>query len=114
VDLGNGAPGYSDLVGVVVPWEWPSAFDGISPGDVLAVQKAIAAGHWKQNSQATDWAGVAVADTLGLDLDDAPVRPRVKQLLKTWIESGALKVERRQDDTRHERPFITVGTWITD
>jgi hypothetical protein len=109
ISLGNGPP--SDHVGVVVPWQWPDAFDGIAPGTLFAVQQRISQGSWKVSPQAQNWAGVAVAEVLGLDPADAKDKSGCRTLLKTWIDGGALQIVRRQDESRHERPFIEVGQW---
>ncbi len=111
VGLGNGPDGLGDSVGVVTPWEWPSAFGDVTTDDLFRVQKAIAAGEWRQSSGAKGWAGNAVADVLGIDLGDPAGKAKVKTLLRTWIENGALKVVQRPDESRHERPFIEVGQW---
>jgi hypothetical protein len=102
-----GGPG--DQVGVVVPWKYPNPFDDLTTADLAKVQKAIAAADWKESSQAKTWAGVAVADVLGLDVSDPAAKTKVKALLRTWIEKGALKIVRKLDESRHERPFIEVG-----
>jgi hypothetical protein len=111
VQLGNGPQGHGDSVGVVTPWEWPSAFGGITTDDLFRVQKAIAGGEWRQSPTAKGWAGSAVADVLGLDLTDHAAKAKVKSLLRTWIENKALKVVQRPDESRHERPFIEVDQW---
>lgn len=111
VQLGNGPDGHGDSVGVVTTWEWPSAFGGGTTDDLFRVQKAIAGGQWRQSAGAKNWAGFAVADVLGLDLADMSAKAKVKSLLKTWIENKALKVVLRDDESRHERPFVEVDQW---
>ncbi|WP_346033264.1 AAA family ATPase [Erythrobacter westpacificensis] len=104
VSLPNG-----DSVGAAVQWTPPNAFDGISVRDLYEVQQRIAAGEWAENVQANDWAGHAVAQVIGADLDDKADKARVKSLLRTWIENGALKVERRPTRKGREKPFLIVG-----
>jgi hypothetical protein len=112
VQLGNGPQGHGDSVGVVTAWEWPSAFGGVTTDDLFRVQKAIAAGEWRQSpTAAKGWAGSAVADVLGLDLTDQAAKAKVKSLLRTWTENKALKVVQRPDESRHDRPFIEVDQW---
>jgi AAA domain len=111
VQLGNGPDGHGDSVGVVTAWEWPSAFGNVTTDDLFRVQKAIAAGEWRQSAGAKGWAGSAVADVLGLDLDDPAAKAKVKTLLRTWIDNKALKVVQRLDESRHDRPFIEVDQW---
>jgi hypothetical protein len=114
IDLGNGALGPSDLVGVVTPWKWPDPFDGMSVKDLYAVQKRIAAGEWRESAQAKNWAGVAVAEHLNLDPRDKFAKARCRSLLKQWLGSGALLVVRKPDESRHERAFIEVGQWAVE
>ena len=66
----------------------------------------LGAGAFRQSSQATDWAGYAVAEELGLDGHDLDARAKIKKMLKTWIGNKALKVEERIDDHREKRTFI--------
>jgi hypothetical protein len=111
VELGNGPEGRGDSVGVVAAWEWPSAFGDVTTDDLFRVQKAIAAGEWRQSASAKGWAGTAVADVLGLELSESTVKAKVKTLLRTWIDNKALKVVQRPDESRHDRPFIEVDQW---
>lgn len=112
VDLGNAADGQvSDSVGAVRCWSWPDPFDGVSTSDLLAVQDKIAAGQWRADVQATEWAGRAVAEVLSLDLDDKANKRKVKGLLATWVETGALRRVMAADKTRQNRPMIVVGAW---
>lgn len=112
VDLGNGdeeEPG--DNVGAVRSWQWPDPFDGVSASDLLAVQNAIATGGWRESAQAREWAGKAVAESLGINLDDKAGKQRVKGLLATWLKTGALMRVMAPDKTRQNRPMIVVGKW---
>ncbi|ACB96243.1 AAA family ATPase [Beijerinckia indica] len=53
VNLGNGPPDASqmlgDNVGVVGRWTWPSALDGLTVSDLLAVQRRIHEGQWRED-----------------------------------------------------------------
>jgi hypothetical protein len=116
VDLENGPPeeGLGDNVGVITPWSWPNALSGLTAADVLRVQRLIAepGRAWREDIRATDWAGHAVAQALGLDLDDPAERARVKTLLKTWLGSGLLDIDAQVDANRKERKYVVVGRWI--
>ncbi|MEC9065712.1 MAG: AAA family ATPase [Pseudomonadota bacterium] len=110
VDLGNGDADHpSDKVGAAVHWTPPDPFDGLSTSDLYEVQQRIAAGEWGDSVQAKDWAGYAVAEVIGADLDDKADKARVKSLLRTWKETGALKVESRGTDKGRKKPFLVVG-----
>jgi hypothetical protein len=100
-------------VGVVEPWQWPSALDGVTARHLLEVQKLIAGGQWREDIRAQKWAGKAVAEVLGLNLDEAPDKEKAKGCLAAWLASGALKVEFGEDDKRNERKFVVVGEWAT-
>ena len=109
VSLGNGGGGPDDFIGVATRWEWPNALDGLCVADLRKVQDVIAEGEWAENVQATNWAGRAVADALGLDLDSPADKGRVKSLLRTWMVNKALKAETRYNAActrrRNNRPL---------
>lgn len=107
VELANG-----DHVGVVEPWQWPDAFDGLSARDLLAVQTAIDGRDFADNVQAADWVGFEVGRVLRIDVGDQAGKIRVRNLLRTWIGTGALRVEHaRNEASRKMRPVVRVGAW---
>ena len=118
VPLGNGDPDLpfynGDRVGVAEPWTWPDAMAGISTNDLRAVQKAVEAARWRENVQAADWVGKAIAGVLKLDPDSKTDRGRISGMLRTWLASGALTKVRGVDLKGNERTFVEVGTWATD
>ncbi|MDF3607912.1 helicase RepA family protein [Paracoccus sp. DMF-8] len=110
--LGNGtADRPEDFVAVAEAWTPPDAFDGITTADLLKVQHAVDGKALRENAQANDWAGHVIAPLLGLNSQDKADRARIKQLMRTWIATGALQVERLPDDKGHSRPSIFVGEW---
>jgi hypothetical protein len=114
-DLGNGSDGQpGDSVGVVTRWTWPDAFDGVTVSDLRAVQVAIAAGRWRENAQAKDWAGHAVAKVLKLDATNKAHRAKIAGLLKTWKSTGMLVVVEGKDARHETRSFIEVGAPADD
>ena len=94
VPLGNGdrATSDGDIVGVVTAWEWPNAFEGVTATDLRAVQAEVRNGRWRENSQANDWVGIAVAKVLKLDPKDKAAKAKIRALMKTWIENGMFAV----------------------
>ena len=106
VSLSNG-----DYVGVVVPWAWPDPLDGVTVDDLLAVQKLIDGKQYRENVQAKEWIGRAIAQVLDLDAEDQTDRQTIKQCVKVWINSGALQVVKVRDDKGKERPVLEVGEW---
>ena len=87
-----------------------AAPDDVAASDLRAVQRAIASGRWRENSQAKEWAGHAVATVIGLDATNKANKAKITSLLKTWIENGMLVVVDAMDDSRRTRSFIEVGT----
>jgi hypothetical protein len=81
----------------------------VSAADLRAVQAAIAAGRWRQNSQSKDWAGYAVASALKLDANDKAARSKIRELLKTWIKNGMFVVVEGLDNKRERRSYVEVG-----
>ena len=107
--------GLGDAVGVLTTWQWPDAFAGIKVEDTLAVQQRIASGQWRHAPQSpTQWVGIAVAEVLKLNLAKKPDRRRINVMLGTWLHNGALQVVEREDEHRHPKKFVEVGTSVTD
>lgn len=112
VDLGNGDGAQGDSIQVVLPWTPPDAFTGVTADHLREVQEKIERDDWRENSQAANWAGNAIADVLCLDLEDDAAKSRVKELLRTWLNSGALKIEPVRDTKKgRDVPFVRVGNW---
>jgi hypothetical protein len=115
IDLNNGPLGTGgDSVGVVTKWTWPDPFEGIGPRDLKAAQNEVAKGRWRENVQAKDWVGIAIARAMKLDPTDSAAKTRIKQLLKTWIANGMFVVVQGKDNKGNDRPFVEVGEWATD
>lgn len=123
VNLGNGTLAYpeGDAVGVVTAWDWPDAFDGVSAAVLEEVMRRLGAADdeldGQENEQAARWAGYVVADVLGLDCgprkksdrakQHGAARAKVRTVLRTWVESGALvRIVRR--DSRNGRDVVTL------
>lgn len=113
VKIGNG-----EWIGVCVPFKLPDAFDGISTKDAKRAQQIIADAHsngepLKESSQSPQWAGVAIGDMLGIDISDKKGKGKVTTILRTWIKSNVLAVEKVFDSKKgREVPVIVVGEWI--
>jgi hypothetical protein len=98
VDLGNATDTCpSDWLGVVTRWTPPKPFDDVTEEHMHDVRRRVADGQWRLDSQSADWVGTCVADVLGLDLSDKAAKARVKIILKTWFETGALKSVTKED-----------------
>lgn len=108
VELANG-----ESVGVAEVWEWPDTFDGFTGRDLLAVQNAIEGKHPRYSDQAgDDWAGVIVAEVLGLDASKD--KRRVKKMIADWLKSGALVKGSKIGPIRKPVPTVEVGEWATE
>lgn len=104
VDLGQG-----DTVGVVESFKMPTAFDGIGIRQLIEVQKAVDGQDYRFSEQAEDWIGYTIAEILGLDASGD--RPRIKQLINTWLKSNALKKVQKKLASGKTAPVVEVGEW---
>lgn len=104
VDLPNG-----DQVGVACRWEWPDAFEGVSSYHLQQVQARVSQGQYRKDTQASAWVGHVVAEVL--NLDPKTDRPRIKDIVKTWVDTDMLRYVEGEDDNRRPRIFVEVGTW---
>lgn len=101
-----------ESVGVIVPWRWPDAFDGIDPKSAAEVRLAVMASDPKpkESIRASAWVGHMVGPIIGIDSTDKGGKARLVSIIKTWISTGVLAVERVYSprDGR-EIPFIVAG-----
>ena len=110
MDLRNGKDGEpSDHVATLAPWRAPIASDAATVEDIEAIKAKIRAGRWRENEQASDWVGVAVADVLGLDLRDQSARRQVKAAIGEWVKQGVLRRAEGKDHRRNTRTFIEAA-----
>jgi len=99
-----------DAVAVVTPWTWPDAFEDVTVKDLREVQEVVAAGDWAKSPQANNWIGKAVAQVLGIDLDEPSEKQKVHTIIKRWMREKVLVVEYQHDPrTGRDRPKIVVG-----
>ncbi|MGM0583862.1 MAG: AAA family ATPase [Pseudomonadota bacterium] len=118
VNLGNGTPEHphGDSLGVVEAWQPPSADEEVSSEQTAAILRKLASGDWRENNQATKWAGYAVAEVLGTDLgpraspertpEQNAGRARVKALIDHMRGAGALKMETGKDAKGRPAEFL--------
>jgi hypothetical protein len=115
VPLGNGPLGSDgDHIGVVTSWAWPDPFDDVTVDDLRKVQRIVREGRWRENNQAKDWVGKAVAQALGLDTANKAHRSKINGLLKVWVANGALVVTEGKDANHETRTYVEVGEVAND
>jgi hypothetical protein len=103
-----------DSVGVVTEWAWPDALDNVTVDHLRAVQALVAQGRWRENHQASDWVGKAVAQVLNLDPASKPHKAKILRILKTWMANGMFVVVTGKDKNGDDRPFVEVGERAND
>ncbi len=114
VQIANG-----EWVGVCTPYKLPDAFEGVSGKDARVIQRLVgnakdAGNPYKESSQSANWVGVAVADLIDIDISDKAGRTKVNTIIKTWIKTNVLAVERVVDSKKgREVAIIVPGDWIS-
>jgi hypothetical protein len=96
----------------------PDHFDGITTKDAMRVQRAVGkqseSDPYRENVQSKQWVGIAVAKELGIDLDEQSNKVRVKAIVRTWVKTDVLRIDKVQDlRNGREVPAVFVGKWIT-
>jgi hypothetical protein len=113
VKIANG-----EWIGVCVGYQLPDVFDGISGKDAKAAQKIVADAHssgnpLRESSQSTSWVGIPIADMLGIDISEKKGKAKLALILKTWLKTNVLTVEKMFDQKKgRDVPIIVVGEWI--
>jgi RecA-family ATPase len=108
-----------EWIGVCLPYTLPDAFDGISAKDAKAAQRIVADAHTndeplRESQQSKKWVGVPIADMLGIDITEKKGKAKVSSIIKTWIKTNVLAVERITDPRQaREVAIVVVGEWIS-
>ena len=113
VELNNGdafGDPFGDNVGVVTPWKYPK-IEAIQPAvsDIQEITRRIqAGGPWNRDQRAKLWAGMPVAEALGLDLSVPTEKKSVDTLITTLIQGGVLEVFEARDAQSKNRKYVRV------
>jgi hypothetical protein len=114
VSLGNGGKGplaKSSEVGVVAQWIPPTAqsiVGALEPKQIEAIRAKVSSGMDRADSRAKNWAGVAVAEVLGLDLTNEAQKSKASATIKALAKAGHFKPEDRKDPKWPDRkiPYL--------
>lgn len=107
VPLGN-ARGFGkpqDFAPVVTQWKWPSAEEiaqDVTPEQREAICVSLSNSDFKSSARANNWAGIAVAYAMGLDVEDAAQRKRAGTILRALMKEGVLIEKEERDPVRRE------------
>jgi hypothetical protein len=107
--------GQGDNVGVAEAWAWPDAFDGITVRHLIDAQKETAR-RWEagnpprlSDKSGAEWIGCLVGEICGLSVEHD--KPKIKTILKSWMDTGSLVKTEWTDAKRMKRPVVEVGEW---
>jgi hypothetical protein len=103
VSLGNG--GEDDRVGAVAPFTPPMPE---TAEQIAEIRAALTDRKSRLDHRSPDWAGLCIAQVLGLDVNEPGGRRRAERVLKRLINQGALAVATGTDQNRNARAFVTV------
>ena len=107
-----------EWIGVCIPYTLPDVWGDISGKDAKAAQKIVANAQTdgeplRESSQSKNWVGVPIADMLGIDISEKKGKAKVSSIVKMWIKTNVLAVERITDPRQaREVSVIVVGEWI--
>jgi hypothetical protein len=109
VQLANG-----DNIGVVVPWNAPDVFDGVTTEHLVRVQEMVAVkskeeGGVRHDLRATRWVGKLIIDVLDGDRNSTADKQRAKKIFASWLANGAFEIAEAKDHKGTEREFVVVG-----
>jgi hypothetical protein len=97
------------------PWTPPDSMDGVTAFDLIRVQAKVRAAAeagrpLRADPQASHWVGKVIAEVLGLDLSEKQNKTRVKDLLRRWMQTGALdRKDYYHERTGREVPVVVAG-----
>ena len=99
----------SDSVAVVIPWEFPDAFTGVTNEQARRSQQRINDERPRLHPSSSNWAGKIVAEELELDISDKFNKARVSTILKGWIKTKVLAIDEEHDPRQGREIKIVVS-----
>jgi hypothetical protein len=119
VGLGNagvGTEGPEDSVGALRRWTPPDVFGGVTAKQLLQIQKLIneKPENARKHSASNRWVGKIVAYVLDLNPDNKGHVEQIKEMVATWLDTGALRTVERQNEKREVVPYVEVGRWAVN
>lgn len=103
----------ADTVGVPRRWQFTAPEDAIITIDqIKTCQDLIAAGDYRENSQAAGWAGHVIGPVFGQSSTNKLGRRQITRIIKRLVATGALIIEREPDPRAGKdrtRPMLRVG-----
>lgn len=112
IQIANG-----EYIAVVKAITLPDAFDGVTAEAAMKCQRAIGKAAetepLRESSQAKAWAGHVIGDVLNIDTAEKAGKSRVALILKQWVKTDVLRIEKITDPRQgREIAVVVVGTWI--
>jgi hypothetical protein len=112
VQIANG-----EYIAVVVPVTLPDAFEGVTAEAAMKVQRAVGKAAetdaLRESSQAKAWVGHLIGEMLGIDTTEKAGKGRVALIIKQWIKTDVLRVDKITDPRQgREISVVVVGAWI--
>lgn len=110
---GQGLTKPQDFAPVVTEWKWPDSEEiaqGVTPEQLAHIKTIVDNADYKEGNRAKNWAGLAVAYALGIDVEDDGNKRRVAAILKALLKEGELRKSEERDEVRRETAvFIRSG-----
>ena len=112
VQIANG-----EHIAVVRTVNLPDAFEGVTAEAAMKCQRAIGKAAedepLRESSQAKAWVGHTIGELLDIDTTEKAGKGRVTAILKQWVKTDVLRVEKMPDPRQgREISVVVVGTWI--
>jgi hypothetical protein len=106
IDLPNG-----DNVQVVEFWQFPEVVNSVTQEEMEFIRATAQEGMYNRwNSRAKFWIGRALADHLGMDVENKADNQDINAKLKTCLRTGIIAIEKRKDASRQEREYVIPGS----
>lgn len=116
VGLGNagiGSEGPEDSIGAIQRWTPPDVFGGVTVRQLLNIQKLIneQPQNARKHSASNKWVGRIVAYVTDRNIDKAGDVEAIKEMVATWLDTGALVTVAKQNEKREVVDYVEVGKW---
>jgi hypothetical protein len=108
-----------DDVAVAIAWKPPDPFQNVTTKDMELARELARTGAYRADNRSPDWFGWKLAEHLKIPIlyggaNSKPDMARIKAIIKKWLATGVLDIDKREDEGRKKRQYIIAGSFQSE
>jgi len=105
-----------DEVAVVIQWKPPDPFQNVTIADMELARELARTGDYRDDVRSPKWFGWRLAGHLKVPIQYGGANSkldmaRIKAIIKKWLQTNVLEIDRRKNEDGKDRNFIIPGSF---